>query len=742
MNSNQKKSSKISGFFNNLFASPKTKPARIASRNKTGKRAAFFVFLAVLVLGFSVRTSIAAPTTYTDNQKIILRTTYQLSTDQIQSLQTKGITYDNFEKQVTALQTPGSLYTAASAATAVYNDSVSTGDTLANAVNNPTGLGEIGKAIGAGLMTAALSVVIAVLAVIAFFCKYLLMFAGWTLDATLNPALYNFTSNQMVVGGWIIVRDVCNLFFLLVLLFIAMCTILKIEKYHAKKTLLMLIIMALLINFSKPIAIFIFDGSQLLMNFFLSQITTVGGQNAPSTKIAADIAEFMYGSLKSQLEGSSTSPELAVYYLFIVVFLFMFAIALFVTAIFLVIRIVAVMILIIVSPLAFFAAIVPDFSKMSSSWWSALFKYSYYGPAAAFFLFLAVKFSLATGNVLPRLNVTGGNDVIQHIIIYLTVLVFLYASVIMSQQFGIFAANAIVGNANKFMKWAGGMTKTGGMWGWGSRSLGLTGGFSQAAQYYGLPTRWMTKAGRQKNQARMAARVASALGVKGAWFNTFQKRAKEENEGLDNDSVIAKAQAGDQYAALQAVMNGDGDDLGVFKTVLDIVEKHPEVRLHFRHLYRKSNQAQFAAEVQAYTEKPDSKLAISIREGIEKDARERGEQLTGEELGKQVQVGIAKSYADKELGRLQKDGLAKVDFNDFADNPNHVKEESHRKVFREALHQRLEGYAKVNPSDLADLMSSSKGVNQDFIIRNKDFGEILEKAKRTARGERSEKLDA
>ncbi len=98
-------------------------------------------------------------------------------------------------------------------------------------------------------VTLVLGVVIGVLSIIVYFLKYLVSWSGALVDLTLNPNLYNFTSNTMIVQGWTVVRDVCNLFFLLVLLFIALCTILKIEKYHAKKTLLMLIIMGLLINF-------------------------------------------------------------------------------------------------------------------------------------------------------------------------------------------------------------------------------------------------------------------------------------------------------------------------------------------------------------------------------------------------------------------------------------------------------------------------------------------------------------
>ena len=422
--------------------------------------------------------------------------------------------------------------------------------------------GAVGGYIGEKINETAIKVVITVLTVIAGFCKMLLMYSGQALDMTLNPSLYTgIANNQMVVGGWIIVRDVCNLFFLLVLLFIAICTILKIDKYHAKKTLLTLIIMALLINFSKPIAIFIFDGSQLLMNMFLSEITKTG-QGSPSAKLAADIAEFLYRDLMNHLAAQPNSWTIAIYYLFVVVFLFMFAVALFVMAIFMIIRIIAIMVLVIVSPLAFFAAIVPDFSKMASGWWSSLFKYSYYGPAAAFFLFLATKFAIANSNstILPQINIPGGGGatetlVIQHIIRYLVVLVFLYASIIMANKFGIYAAAGITGNANRFMKWAGGMTKGGGMWGGAARVTGtadvykgVKGGIAKQPVW-----RMLTKEGREaksrERQERWEGRVAP--------FNiaNAQKKAKEL-ENVDIAKINTGIAKGDAASILEAARRG------------------------------------------------------------------------------------------------------------------------------------------------------------------------------------------
>ena len=66
--------------------------------------------------------------------------------------------------------------------------------------------------------------------------------------------MYNdFINAAPVVAGWVIVRDICNMFFILILLVIAFATILRVEGYDIKKMIPKLIIMAVLINFSKTI---------------------------------------------------------------------------------------------------------------------------------------------------------------------------------------------------------------------------------------------------------------------------------------------------------------------------------------------------------------------------------------------------------------------------------------------------------------------------------------------------------
>ena len=77
-------------------------------------------------------------------------------------------------------------------------------------------------------------------------------------------------------------RDVANMFFVVVFLIIAFGTILGeglAQNYHYKKALPRLLIMAILINFSKTIAGLFIDFSQVIMMTFVNGFSQAAGGN-------------------------------------------------------------------------------------------------------------------------------------------------------------------------------------------------------------------------------------------------------------------------------------------------------------------------------------------------------------------------------------------------------------------------------------------------------------------------------
>ena len=438
-----------------------------------------------------------------------------------------------------------------------------------------------------------------ILQAIAYALSQFVDVAANVLGFMLRSDLYNFAQEPIIKYGWTIMRDVCNIFFLLALLFIAFCTILQVEKYHAKKTLLTLIIMALLINFSKPIAIFIFDGSQLLMNYFLNANqnyqTTVTGISKIADVIYKDLPSFFDTLIK--YGGASAAAR----YIFAIVFLFMYGVALFILAIYLLIRIVALWMLIIVSPIAFLAAIIPDFKKISSDWWNALFKYSYVGPAIAFFLLISTKLDESHfRDLASKVNDTSKSVVsLQNFIPFITVLVFLYASIIMAQKFGIAFAGAITSRANQFMKWAGKgvgyrMPK------WAASRTGIPGAVRQKVESVPFAKRWLTKEGWKESLEDRQARMAERMGVKGAGEKLKLKRMAELNkkwkdEGIldDHDALRSMLHSGNELQRMTAgrelVKEGKIKDAKDYEAGLNAFSAFPALRKAFETNAKKKN---------------------------------------------------------------------------------------------------------------------------------------------------------
>ncbi|MEI6287969.1 MAG: hypothetical protein WCP18_00060 [bacterium] len=215
--------------------------------------------------------------------------------------------------------------------------------------------------------------------------------AGLLIQVMVNVAQKNdFLTQPIVLNGWRIVRDICNNFFIIILLAIAIGTIFRVSAYHYKQLLPKLLIMAVLINFSKMIAGIMIDFSQMIMMFFVSPFA---GDTGPSIILGSVGLHKLY-----QLEqaGQASSADIGNLSWQIIFGLF-FAIILAVIAcvvvacitIILVYRIVMLWFLVILSPAPYLLATFPKGESYASMWWSEITKYLVVGPVMMFFLYLS-----------------------------------------------------------------------------------------------------------------------------------------------------------------------------------------------------------------------------------------------------------------------------------------------------------------------------------------------------------------
>ena len=211
-------------------------------------------------------------------------------------------------------------------------------------------------------------------------------FSVWVTGFLVEVAKYNdFISAAPVAAGWVIVRDLCNMFFILILLVIAFATILRQENYSAKKLLPKLLIMAVLINFSKTICGLIIDFSQVIM------LTFVNGFAGSAGNFIDLFGMRHYTSLDSADKAGIGAIDTTAGIIAALVFAIIALIVLIVLLAVLVMRIIMLWIYIILSPIAFLASAFPAGQKYASQWWGEFSKNVVVGPVLAFFIWLALS---------------------------------------------------------------------------------------------------------------------------------------------------------------------------------------------------------------------------------------------------------------------------------------------------------------------------------------------------------------
>jgi len=215
-----------------------------------------------------------------------------------------------------------------------------------------------------------------------------------------------YTHGGIVDIGWNITRDIANLSFIAILLVIAISTILGNEQRGAKTLLPKLIGIALIVNFTKVIAGVVVDISNIITNYFLSPITNISSLFLDVFGAKSAVWEFtggvmglfqnlndpigLFNHIKDTVSLTVLATDIISSIMIIIVSLLM-SFTLFIFALIFILRYVAIWLLVILSPLAFAAMILPDTAKYARQWWQSLIKWSFIGVMPAFILFIVAK---------------------------------------------------------------------------------------------------------------------------------------------------------------------------------------------------------------------------------------------------------------------------------------------------------------------------------------------------------------
>jgi len=210
----------------------------------------------------------------------------------------------------------------------------------------------------------------------------------------------DFENADFVIRGWTAVRDLSNMFFIVVLLAIAIATILRIEQYSFKRLLFKLLLMSLLINFSKSIVGFIIEASQVVMLFFFDAYKN--GIEGVLLKDLLHLDKLLDITIDSGVATVDFTDVLGVV-IGAVIMLIVSIVTVGTIVIVLLFRIVALWILIIFSPLVFLLHAVPSGAAYASRWWGMFTKYVITGPILAFFLWLSLSATTGGDNITTNL---------------------------------------------------------------------------------------------------------------------------------------------------------------------------------------------------------------------------------------------------------------------------------------------------------------------------------------------------
>ncbi|MDP3964625.1 MAG: hypothetical protein Q8Q20_03145, partial [bacterium] len=177
-----------------------------------------------------------------------------------------------------------------------------------------------------------------------------------------------------------------NVLLIIVLLFIAWGTVMRLESYHYKRTIPKFVLMAFLINFSKSISGFFIDIAQVIMNTFTRSFAESAYGALTSGTGITDILSFSEDAFGTQVQTFDVAVAL-IFGVFLLTILIGAVIG--ITIIFLG-RILMLWILVILSPLAYFAQTLDTMKSFANQWWKQFGQSVIVGPILAFFLWLGL----------------------------------------------------------------------------------------------------------------------------------------------------------------------------------------------------------------------------------------------------------------------------------------------------------------------------------------------------------------
>jgi hypothetical protein len=431
--------------------------------------------------------------------------------------------------------------------------------------------------------------------------KVFAFFVVPVINALLGVRPYQDAFVNIIYPGWLILRNLANIFFIVALLVVGLKILFQQSAATAARGFIMrLIIMALLVNFSLVIGQGIVGIADTVQSQFLPKNSRV--IEALGTKLMVEPIQSFRNAVGTNAEGNieanATVGDIAKPIVLLVLAVAAFFSFLAIAA-FLAMRIIALLVLYMISPVAYVGFVMDETKGYANRWWNEFLKYAFITPILVFFLniaaLVATVTSSNTGNVIKIGDgladdlVAGGLTIISHFI----VLGIIYAGMRVAMGSGVAGAKTIVDYAQKGFKntfkksaqWAGvgkdylvdkAATKAG--------EKGYK-GFEKAITAVSKPVDFgkaLKKAKlddpKEAREKREAKRLGDLAGIKqkGTPMNKYRDRAKEQGLNDEDPETIKdmmskslKERNGlDTGAAMQELAKN-----GNFEDIIEVAEK-------------------------------------------------------------------------------------------------------------------------------------------------------------------------
>ncbi|MEI8337830.1 MAG: hypothetical protein WCF92_01635 [bacterium] len=502
--------------------------------------------------------------------------------------------------------------------------------------------------------------------------SWLVGVAGWLFNFVFTKTVVEMSSGINQIGAidiaWKTMRDLSNIGFIFILLWLAISTILGAGEHDVKKTLSKLVIVAILINFSLFFTKIIIDASNILAIAFFNAIV-VGGGGTTGTG-ATGLGDAFMGAFRLQSlfditktatngQGVAANGNSASLLIGGSITMLVAMIVLLASLMMFIKRYITLILVMIFSPLAFAGMILHQTEHSVHEWWNYLLKEAFFAPMYMILLWISFTvindtgFLAAIGNPSKDTSmssaITAGDTGTSGtgtektgpasvLLDFMIVSALLISSLIVAEKMGVVGASG----AMNFAKGAQGMIQggiTGGAMGAGGWAMANTiGRFGQTIGNKGASSAFLQNA------------RAGKLGS-----NAFSKFAyrKIGQAGLGMASGLSSAKFGGQMSMDEKLKGREQE----FK---DYLEEHHYSQDAYAHVMSMGAGSIYGT---------DKKAVHNIIHGMSP------EQIADSRLAAKGNATVLRMLSsDHDEGRLTKDMEKKVEVAEKAGRPGHIDE--------------------------------------------------------------------